>query len=553
MDDTNCTLALQDLAGSRANHPAVIRAEGAGGRMTWTFRELEERSARCAAGLRSAGLLQSERVLILARPDEHFIPFLFGLLRAGGVAVFIDPGRPLKELLNCVREAQPSVLLAPPLLQAASALLPGLPIRLRIVPSAGFPGAVSLTHLAQTPAPLTFEPAPGGASEAVVIFTTGSTGMPKGVIYSHNALQNQLQAVISSLQIGQDEVGLFGHSAMMLIGLMAGATAFVSPELDRSPSSVDVARFAELLNESSATVTFASPALCQRLVAYCAPRGIVFSKLRKLVVGGAEMNRERIQALERLLPGGDVVISLGSTEVMPVATIPGRDAVARMSAEGHASPGAAGAACVGFPAADHELRIIPIRDQAIPAWSDELALPAGVVGEIVISGPGVTAQYLNRPEQTRLAKIRDGDRFWHRMGDLGSLDADGCLWLYGRKSQRVETGAGALYTIPCESVFNRHPGVERCALVGLGNQGDQTAVIVLELHPESYARTPRGRTQLATELVGMAKSHPHTEAIRSFAFYPRPFPVDIRHNSKIGREKLAAWAARTSDLLRAED
>jgi acyl-CoA synthetase (AMP-forming)/AMP-acid ligase II len=283
------------------------------------------------------------------------------------------------------------------------------------------------------------------------------------------------------------------------------------------------------------------------MVAHCAPRGIVFPHLRKLVVGGAEMDAKRIEALERLLPDGDVLISLGSTEVMPVATIRGRDAVARMTAAG------VGAACVGFPAPGHELRIIPIRDAKIPIWSEDLVLPPGAVGEIVIRGPGVTAQYLNRPEQTRLAKIQDGDRFWHRMGDLGSLEADGCLWLYGRKSQRVETGSGPLFTIPCEAVFNRHPGVQRCALVGLGPKGSQAPVIVLELHPASSARTKCERAQLATELVGMAKANPYTAAIRAFAFYPREFPLDIRHNSKIGREKLAAWAARTTDLLRAED
>ncbi len=540
MTHQNCTLALQELARTRPEDPAVVYLGRGGRRSVWIYRVLEERCARFEAGLRAAGLTPGARVLILARPDEQFIPFLFAVLRIGGVVVFIDPGRPLGELFGCVRAAQPTVLFAPPLLQAAAAFLP---LHLRIVPSGRFPGAVSLADLAQASAAVGMDPAPGGDGEAVVIFTTGSTGTPKGVIYSHAALQNQLHAVLASLRLEGDETGLFGHSAMMLIGLMAGVTAVVAEELNQSPNRVEVARFAALLNESRATLTFASPALCARLVAFCGPRDIVFPHLRRLVVGGAEMSPERIAELQRLLPGGDVVIALGSTEVMPVATVRGAEALARSAAA------LDGAVCVGFPAPGHELRIIPIRDEAIASWSEKLALPPAEVGEIIIRGPAVTARYLNRPEQTELAKIQDGAGFWHRMGDLGRLDEEGCLWLYGRKSQRVVTPQGPLFTIPCEAIFNRHPGVERCALVGLGPRGAQTPVIVLQLHSKSGARTPGGRAQLATELRGLALSRPETQSICSFAFYPGRFPVDIRHNSKISREKLALWAAHTADLL----
>ena len=126
------------------------------------------------------------------------------------------------------------------------------------------------------------------------------------------------------------------------------------------------------------------------------------------------------------------------------------------------------------------------------------------------------------------------------MGDLGYLDDRGRLWFCGRKAHRVTTPAGSLDTIPVEAVFNTHPAVARTALVGVGPPGKQTPVLCVELEP---AARGTDRTTLTKELLAIGAKHEHTRGIASVLYHPS-FPVDVRHNAKIFREKLAAWAAR---------
>jgi acyl-CoA synthetase (AMP-forming)/AMP-acid ligase II len=186
------------------------------------------------------------------------------------------------------------------------------------------------------------------------------------------------------------------------------------------------------------------------------------------------------------------------------------------------------------------VRIIAISDDPIRKWSDDRVQAGGDIGEITVRGELVTRAYFERPRNNRLAKISDGNSIWHRMGDLGWMDDRGRLWFCGRKSHRVVTPAGTLFTIPCEAVFNRHPLVFRSALVGVGPMGSQTPVICVELQRRVGRKE---KTAIRRELLETAAGHPLTQTIRTVLFHPA-FPVDIRHNSKIFREKLALWAQR---------
>jgi acyl-CoA synthetase (AMP-forming)/AMP-acid ligase II len=171
-----------------------------------------------------------------------------------------------------------------------------------------------------------------------------------------------------------------------------------------------------------------------------------------------------------------------------------------------------------------------------------LLLPAGYVGEIVVDGPVVTKEYFNRPQSTALAKILDPDngRIIHRMGDLGYLDEHGRVWFCGRKSQRVITPSGTLFTIPCEAVFNQHPKVYRSALVGVSKNGTTHPVLCVEVEKNTK---DIDLESLKREILKLGAQRTHTRGIQIVLFHPR-FPVDIRHNAKIFREKLASWAAR---------
>jgi len=280
--------------------------------------------------------------------------------------------------------------------------------------------------------------------------------------------------------------------------------------------------------------------------------------IRRVTSAGAPVPPDVVAKIRSLLPeDAQLWTPYGATECLPVAVIEGRE----LEATRELTERGAGT-CVGRPAPPNLVRIIRTDDAEIETWSDDLIAAGGLIGEITVAGPTATDSYFNRSEATRLAKIRemlpDGDvqgrtsgagdrmsevpaeRIVHRMGDLGFFDSAGRLWFCGRKSQRVVTTDATLCTEQIEPVFNTHPDVRRTALVGLGERGMQVPVLCVEL------RTGIGKDQharIADELRHIANGFVHTAKVERFLFH-RKFPVDIRHNAKIGREKLTVWAAR---------
>ncbi len=195
--------------------------------------------------------------------------------------------------------------------------------------------------------------------------------------------------------------------------------------------------------------------------------------------------------------------------------------------------------CVGRPINETQVEIIQISDIPIQSWDDTLRLPDNEVGEIAVKAPLVTQHYFENPGADQLAKIKDPNGgFWHRMGDLGWRDSKGRIWFCGRKSHRVITSKGTLFSIPCEAIFNNHESVFRSALVGIGPKHRQTPVICIE--PDGPIKDEKA---FFKQMQEMAAAHDLTKEIRHFLIHAS-FPVDIRHNSKIFREKLAVWAEK---------
>jgi acyl-coenzyme A synthetase/AMP-(fatty) acid ligase len=313
----------------------------------------------------------------------------------------------------------------------------------------------------------------------------------------------------------------------------------ILPEMDPTrPAQVDPEKIIQAIHHFGVTNLFGSPALIQRVGRYGAAHGIRLPTLRRVISAGAPVPAKAIERFCRLLPEGvQVHTPYGATESLPVASI-GSDEILHQTRQ-RTAEGAG--VCVGRPVEGITVRIIRISDDPILTWSDDLVVPDGVIGEIAVRGPVVTRAYYNRPESTRLAKISDpAGGFYHRMGDVGYLDEQGRLWFCGRKSQRVVTPKETLFTIPCEAVFNTHPAVLRSALVGVQRNGATEPVLCVERDREGPVVPEE---QLRRELLELGASRPHTRSIRTLLFHPG-FPVDIRHNSKIFREKLAGWAEK---------
>ncbi len=164
----------------------------------------------------------------------------------------------------------------------------------------------------------------------------------------------------------------------------------------------------------------------------------------------------------------------------------------------------------------------------------------GEIGELVVWGPNVSKEYFGLPEANDLAKIQGPEGIRHRMGDLGFMDEEGRVWFCGRKSQRVITPQGPLFTVACEGIFNEHPKVYRSALVGVGEPPQQRPVLCVELEANEKKKD-KGSPQLRKESLDLGAHDAQTKQIRTLLFHPS-FPVDVRHNAKIFREQLARWA-----------
>ncbi len=505
-----------------------------------TFAQLERESSRLARALGAYGLAPGMRTIVMVRPSLDFFVLTFALFKAAAVPVVVDPGMGLWRMLHCLQSSRPQAFIGIPPAHALRKCFPKFFRSVSVWVTVGkrwFWGGTTLAHLSRSPfAPLT--PTTTGADDtAAILFTTGSTGPAKGVVYTHANFRAQIHQIREAFGIRPGEIDLPTFPLFALFDPALGMTAVI-PDMDPTrPAHVDPRKIIEAVTNHGVTNMFASPALLDRVGRYGRAHGIKLPSLKRVVSAGAPVYPENIARFAGMLAAGsEIHTPYGATEAVPLTSIASAEILGKtreLSEQGYGM-------CVGRPLAGTRLRIITISDGAIENWRPELEVPDGEIGEIAVCGDLVTRRYFENPAADRLAKIADGDRFWHRMGDLGWIDKRGRLWFCGRKSQRVVMQRQMLYTVPCEAIFNRHPAVRRSALVGIGRPPHQQPVMCVELR-RRVKRAAKAKIQ--RELLALAKQSPLTAAISTILLHT-DFPVDIRHNSKIFREKLAVWAQK---------
>jgi acyl-CoA synthetase (AMP-forming)/AMP-acid ligase II len=537
----NIAAALPRLARERGDQVAM-HYPGRDGRYrdALTYAQLDARSDAIAAGLARRGIVRGTRTVVMLRPTPAFFLAMFALFKAGAVPVLVDPGIDRRALRQCLDEAWPEAFIGIPLALLARTLLRWAPsARMRI--STGARAWLADATLAQVErdgsraGPQLADTQPDDV--AAILFTSGSTGVPKGVVYRHRHFVAQADMLRSAFGIEPGGVDLPTFPPFALFDPALGLTSII-PDMDPTrPARADPRKLLRAIGRFGVTQLFGSPALVHVLAEHGAPLPTV----RRVTSAGAPVPADVVARMRALLPAdAQLWTPYGATECLPVAVIEGRELTTlRERTEQGAGT------CVGRPVPPNEVRIIGIDDGAIAHWTDALPVKPGQVGEITVAGPTATDSYFNRDAATALAKIREplpdgGERIVHRMGDLGWIDADGRLWFCGRKSQRVVMDAiTTLCTEQVEPVFDTHPDVRRTALVGVGAPGAQRPVLCVELR-KGIARGEHAR--IADELSHLGEGFVHTAKVETLLFHPG-FPVDIRHNAKIGREKLAAWAA----------
>ena len=521
--------------------PAGKDAKGRARYTQMTFTQLDKASDRLAFGLERAGITRGIRTILMVSPGMEFFTIVFAMLKVGAVPVVVDPGMGIKRMLQCLSEGKPLAFIG---IEKAHVLRIFRPSYFKTVKhwvtvgKRWFWGGYTLEQLYAD----TDEPYPNAKTTrdetAAIVFTTGSTGPAKGVVYTHGNFAAQIRQIQTHFRIQPDEIDLPTFPLFALFDPALGMTAVI-PDMDPTkPALADPKKLIQAINDHGVSNMFASPALLNRLGKYGRENQIKLPSLRRVVSAGAPVSPANIEQFSALIPNGtEVHTPYGATEAVPVISLGSHEILSETRALSEKGFGI----CVGRPINNTQVEIIEIKDSAISSFQDATLLPNKQVGEIMVKGDLVTEHYFNNPKADLLSKVSDTDNtIWHRMGDLGWRDSKGRIWFCGRKSHRVITREQVLFTIPVEAIFNNHIEVFRSALVGVGSKNAQTPVIFIEPEPIS---TIKNSKNLLKELRELGKSHMLTADIKHF-FIEKSFPVDIRHNSKIFREKLAEKARK---------
>ncbi|MFH1747742.1 MAG: fatty acid CoA ligase family protein [Planctomycetota bacterium] len=506
-----------------------------------TFEQLERETDRYARGLERAGLTRGMRTILMVRPSLEFFALAFALFKIGAVPVLIDPGIGRQNLVKCLASVRAEAFIGIPLAHVLRTLYRSAFRSVRVAVTVGtryFWGGLHVSDVrAETCEPYVAAPTRPD-EQAAILFTSGSTGPPKGVIYEHGMFDAQVRYLQSHYGYSPEEIDLATFPLFALFDAALGMTAVI-PDMDATrPGAADPVKLVEAIHNQGCSHMFGSPALLRRLAAHGEATGVQVPSLKRIITAGAPIPPALLASLRKMLADDAAVHTpYGATESLPVTDI----ADGEILGETAERTAAGGGTCVGRALPGMDVRIIEITDEPIATWVDACELPAGQIGEIAVRGPVVTREYFEQPAANAAAKIQDDaeGRIWHRMGDVGYLDEQGRLWFCGRKAHRVKTPDGLLFTVPCEAIFNQHPRVFRTALVGVGTPGESRPVLCVEL--EADARTG-DREQIKRELLELGAANDLTRDIQTILFHDA-FPVDVRHNAKIFREKLAVWAA----------
>jgi acyl-CoA synthetase (AMP-forming)/AMP-acid ligase II len=507
-----------------------------------TYQELNQLSDTYARGLQAYGIGPGVRTALMLTPGLDFFAMFFALFKAGAVPVLIDPGIGTKSLKQCLAEASPKAFIGVTRAHFARKILGWAKESCELLVSAGPTlglGGINLKKLKKLgeASASEAEHAVKPDDMAAILFTSGSTGVPKGVVYRHRHFNAQVEMLKNAFDIAPGEVSLPTFPPFALFDPALGMTTIV-PDMDPTrPADADPEKLIQAIDRFKVTNIFGSPALLDTLSRHCVDKGIRMESVTRVISAGAAVPVRTIRRMQKsLYQDAEIHTPYGATECLPVASISASQIDDKMIDMIESGDGV----CVGRPVEPNEVRIIKISEMAFNDISETTEMPLGMPGEIIVTGPTCTDSYWNREADTLMAKFTDEHgRNWHRMGDIGIMDGQGRLWYCGRVSQRVETGQETLFADQCEAIFNQHPDLVRSAVVGAGARGRQTPVLCIEVKGKL---SPVDTERVHFDLLQLAQAHSITRSIRTVLFHPG-FPVDIRHNSKIGREELAEWAA----------
>ena len=563
------------------------KGDGTSVSVTLTWAELNQQVNATATRLHALGVRPGDRVNLMVPPGARLTTLIYACMKLGAVIVVADTGLGLPGLTRALKGANPSFLIGiPAALTAARTLLwPGKRISVEPLGSVqekllGVAGSVFTapaadgTPGAPVPTPTVVEfPSPVPDADAAVLYTSGSTGPAKGVVYTQRQLAGMRDAIANTYGFAPGSGLVAGFAPFALLGPALGATS-VTPTMDVTrPKTLTASALASAAAAIDASVVFASPAALVNVVATAdelnAEQRAALAKVQTVLSAGAPIPVPLLEALSALVPNASLHTPYGMTEGLPVTDV-SFEMIRQAIAEG--TPNAAGevldpfardGVCVGFAVYGAAVAIAPLLQDGSVAV--ELTHEPGVTGEILVSAPHVKDRYDTLWVTEEQSISTPG---WHHTGDVGHLDASGRLWVEGRLAHVLLTSQGVLTPVAAEQSAESLPEVRRAALVAVGPAGTAAPVLVIEASANTAVLEARQsasafKRALLNRVPG-AHRFPVAEGVAPFelsqlvrqkvaedtgvelaaVLVVHEHPTDIRHNSKIDRPALGEWAAK---------
>ena len=575
----------------RANDTSVAvvdmdpKGDGTSVSVTLTWAELNQQVNAAATRLHALGVRPGDRVNLMVPPGARLTTLIYACMKLGAVIVVADTGLGLPGLTRALKGANPSFLVGiPAALSAARTLLwPGVRISVEPLGSVqekllGVAGSVFTapaadgTPGAPVPTPTVVEfPSPVPDADAAVLYTSGSTGPAKGVVYTQRQLAGMRDAIANTYGFAPGSGLVAGFAPFALLGPALGATS-VTPTMDVTrPKTLTASALASAAAAIDASVVFASPAALVNVVATAdelnAEQRAALAKVQTVLSAGAPIPVPLLEALSALVPNASLHTPYGMTEGLPVTDV-SFEMIRQAIAEG--TPNAAGevldpfardGVCVGFAVYGAAVAIAPLLQDGSVA--DEQTHEPGVTGEILVSAPHVKDRYDTLWVTEEQSISTPG---WHHTGDVGHLDASGRLWVEGRLAHVLLTSQGVLTPVAAEQSAESLPEVRRAALVAVGPAGTAAPVLVIEAAANTAALEARqsasafkralldrvpGRFPIAEGVAPFELSQLVRQKVAedtgvelAAVLVVHEHPTDIRHNSKIDRPALGEWASK---------
>jgi acyl-CoA synthetase (AMP-forming)/AMP-acid ligase II len=497
----NITALLDAAAARHPERPALIF-----GNKQVSFTELQTQVKQCANLLNARGLKPGERVIIMIPMSPELYIALLAIIRCGAAAVFVDPWIPMRQIAAFSAFAKPSGFIGIPKSHLLRLLNPKL-MRIPISASTGstllgIPARFSLNAIPKQSTDMA--PVPVSLNDsALITFTSGSSGIPKGANRTHGFLIAQYEALCHELDYRDDDIDMPMFPVFALRNLAAGIPSMI-PEMDfKNVAGVDPQIIERQIQKHGVTLVTASPPLIDRLASFPSPPA-----LRKILTGGAPVTAKQLTQWHQAFPATDVEIIYGSTEAEPVAHLSSQERLALEDQEGF---------CCGKPTSLLKTRIIQIRNGTVsPEELEALTLPQGETGELLVSGKHVGRDYFNNPDAVKENKIVEPDgTCWHRMGDTGYFDAEGRFFLTGRVHSTIVRNGKILHAQLVEAdAAKQIPDAIRVAAL----EQDGKLILIIQGEPREH--------QIDADNV---------------LFTQKPLPLDPRHKSKIDYSTLRNW------------